>query len=79
MFFAFKDGKSKFYKTKSSNYFFESIALHWATYIAQVFIYCVLIKKKWTGTYKKEINVVIDEVEPFDFFIEKKWFFRFKS
>jgi len=29
-------------------------------------------RKKWTGTLKKGFNVVMDEVEPFDFFIEKK-------
>jgi len=28
--------------------------------------------KKWTGTLEKGFNVVMDEVEPFDFFIEKK-------
>jgi len=38
-----------------------------------------LQKKKWTGTYKKEFNVVIDEVEPFDLFYRKKVIFGFKS
>ena len=28
VFFGFKYGKNRFYKTKSSNYFFKSIALH---------------------------------------------------
>ena len=29
-------------------------------------------KKNRTGTLKKGFSVVMDEVEPFDFFIEKK-------
>jgi len=28
-------------------------------------------KKEGSGTFKKGFNIVIDEVEPFDFFIEK--------
>ena len=28
VFFGFKYGKNRFYKTKSSNYFFKSIAFH---------------------------------------------------
>ena len=36
-FFSFQGGKRRFYMDKISNYFFESIALHWVTYIAQVF------------------------------------------
>jgi len=30
------------------------------------------VRKEGSGTFKKGFNIVIDEVEPFDFFIEKK-------
>ena len=37
------------------------------------------LQKKWTGTLKKGFNVVMDEIEPFDFFIEKKWFLDLRA